>query len=140
MKVDYQGPFDLIFYCYYAFPTVMPDDIGKIFGKEYFSQVIEPEAREEFAKTFQDSSPKAVVTFNKMIFNKVAESKVDRYIDRLIGGDLIQSLVKGIDRSIPIFLTLPTGWRYHRQHQEIRRRSLELIKGAIKEKQILPKG
>ena len=50
LKAKYRGPFDLIFYCYYAFPTNYPEDIRKIFGKEYFRQVIEPDAINEFRK------------------------------------------------------------------------------------------
>src|SRR5450759_1042092 len=55
LKAEYRGPFELIFYCYYAFPTNFPEDISRIFGKEYFSQVIEPEAMDEFRKTVQET-------------------------------------------------------------------------------------
>ena len=36
LNAKYQGPFELIFYCYYAFPTDYPEDIRRIFGKEVF--------------------------------------------------------------------------------------------------------
>ena len=65
LEVIYQGPFELIFYCYNAFPTDYPEDIHRIFGEEYFRQVIEPEAMDEFRKTIQETSAEAVVTFNK---------------------------------------------------------------------------
>ena len=68
LKAKYRGPFELIFYCYYAFPTDDPKDISKIFGKEYFREVIEPEAIDEFRKTIQETPVDAVVTFNKGIF------------------------------------------------------------------------
>jgi hypothetical protein len=55
-EVKYRGPFELIFYCYYAFPTDFPEDIKKIFGREYFNQFIEPESNNEFRKTIQDTS------------------------------------------------------------------------------------
>jgi hypothetical protein len=29
VEVKYQGPFELVFYCYYAFPTNYPEDIKK---------------------------------------------------------------------------------------------------------------
>jgi hypothetical protein len=64
VNAKYQGPFELIFYCYYAFPTDLPDDIRKIFGKEYFRQVIEPEAMDEFRQTIQETCVEAVVAFN----------------------------------------------------------------------------
>ncbi|MBI9045532.1 MAG: hypothetical protein JEZ06_13665 [Anaerolineaceae bacterium] len=46
VKLEYETAFELIFYCYYAFPTDYPEDIRKIFGREYFNQSIEPEAAE----------------------------------------------------------------------------------------------
>jgi hypothetical protein len=51
VQAKYRGPFELLFYCYYAFPTDLPEDIEKIFGRKYFSQFIEPEASEELRKT-----------------------------------------------------------------------------------------
>jgi len=64
LKASYQGPFELIFHCYYAFPTDYPEDIKKIFGTEFFNQVIEPEAANEFKQTVQETGVEAVVTFN----------------------------------------------------------------------------
>jgi hypothetical protein len=55
LNAEYDGPFELLFYCYYAFPTNYPEEIKKIFGKSYFKQYIELEARDEFRKTIQDS-------------------------------------------------------------------------------------
>ena len=131
LNARYQGPFELIFYCYYAFPTDFPEDISRIFGKEYFSQFIEPESNDEFRKIIHETSVEAVVTFNKGIFNLVAKDQIERYVDRIVGGELIQSQVKGIDRSIPIFLTFPTGWRFRKQYKQLRKTSLERIKAAI---------
>jgi hypothetical protein len=131
LKANYQGPFELIFNCYYAFPTNFPEDISRIFGKEYFRQVIEPQAMDEFRKTIQETSVETVVTFNKGIFNLVSKDRIDTYIERLIEGELIQSQVNGIDRYVPIFLTFPTGWRYHRQYRRFRKASLDTIKTAI---------
>jgi hypothetical protein len=131
LKANYQGPFELTFYCYYAFPTNFPEDISKIFGKEYFSQVIETEAIDECRKTIQETSVEAVVTFNKGIFNLVSEDQIERYIERLIEGELIQNQIKVIDRYIPVFLTFPTGWRYHAQYKKFREASLDRIRTAI---------
>ncbi len=128
LKAKYRGPFDLIFYCYYAFPTDYPEDISRIFGKEYFSRVIEPEAMNEFRKTIQETSVEAVVTFNKGIFNLVSKDRIERYVDRLMEGELIQSQINGIDRYVPIFLTFPTGWRYNRQYRQFRKASLDAIR------------
>ena len=129
LKANYQGPFELIFYCYYAFPTNYPEDISRIFGKDYFSQFIEPESVDEFRKTIQESSVEAVVTFNKGIFNLVSKDQVEHYIERLIKGELIQGQIKGIDRCVPIYLTFPTGWRFC--PRKFRKDSLDTIRTAI---------
>ncbi|MEA3439751.1 MAG: hypothetical protein U9R58_05660 [Chloroflexota bacterium] len=131
VKAKYRGPFDLIFYCYYAFPTDYPEDIRRIFGKEYFSQSIEPEAADEFRQIIQATSVDAVVMFNKGIFNLVSQATIECYVERLNAGELIQSQIKGIDRMVPIFLTYPTGWRYHRQYRQFRKASLDTIRTAI---------
>lgn len=120
IKAKYQGPFELIFYCYYAFPTDFPEHISKIFGKKYFKQVIEPKAVNEFRNTIQETSVETVVTFNKGIFNLVSKDRIERYIERLKEGGLIQSQIKGINRCVPIYLTFPTGWRYHKQYRQVR--------------------
>ena len=62
---SYPSEFDLVFYCYFAFPTDYPEDISTIFGKEYFRKNIEPEAQEEFRNTLRNIEIEAVVTFNK---------------------------------------------------------------------------
>ncbi|MCX6030504.1 MAG: hypothetical protein NT169_14555 [Chloroflexi bacterium] len=129
LKAKYQGPFELIFYCYYAFPTKDPKDIIRIFGSEYFSQFIEQESIDEFKKTIQETSVEAVVTFNKEIFNLVSKYQVERYIDRLMEGELIQSQIKGTERYVPIFLTFPTGWRYC--PRQFRKASLDIVRTAI---------
>ena len=138
VEVKYRGPFELIFYCYYAFPTDFPEDIKKIFGREYFNQFIEPESNDEFRKMIQDTSVDVVVTFNKGIFNLVSNDQVERYIERLKEGELIQSQIKGIDRFVPIFLTFPTGWRYHKKYREFRKASLDRIRTAIRSGLIVP--
>ena len=130
-RVGYQGRFELIFYCYYAFPTDYPEDIKRIFGKECFNKFIEREAADEFKATIQETPVEAVVVFNKGVFNHVAQAPVDRYIKRLHAGELIRSQIKGIDRTIPVFLTYPTGWRYHRQYMQFRVKNLEKIKTSI---------
>jgi hypothetical protein len=131
LKVKYQGPFELVFYCYYAFPTDFPEDIRKIFGEQLFSQLIGSEAIREFKETIRRASIEAVVTFNKGIFNLVSNTSVGRYLDQLIKGDLIRGWIQGIDKCIPVFLTYPTGWRYHKEYRQLRKVSLEAIRAAI---------
>ena len=131
LEAKYTGPFELIFYCYYAFPTDYPEDIRKIFGRDYFDRFIAPEAITEFRQTVQETSVEAVVTFNKGIFNLVSKEQVERYAERLIAGELIQSQLSDMDRTIPIFLTFPTGWRYHKEYRQLRKASLDSIRLAI---------
>jgi hypothetical protein len=138
LQAKYPGPFEFIFYCYYAFPTDYPEHIRKIFGKEFFGRVIEPESIDEFKKTIQETSVDAVVTFNKGIFNLVSESKIERYIKRLIKGELIQSQIKGVHRYVPIFLTFPTGFIYHVKYKQLRKTSLDTIRTAICTKMSVP--
>jgi hypothetical protein len=130
-KAEYQGPFEFIFYCYYAFPTDYPEHIRRIFGKEFFRQVIEPEAIDEFNKTIHETSVDAIVTFNKGIFNLVSKDKTERYINRLVQGELIQSQINNIDRNVPIFLTFPTGFIYHVEYKQLRKASFDRIRIAI---------
>jgi len=131
LNVQYEGPFELIFYCYYAFPTNYPGDISKIFGKKYFKQVIVPEAYNELRKTIQETNVKAVVTFNKGIFNLVSSDPVRIYIQRLANGEQIRGEIKDFERDIPIFLTYPTGWRFHKQYMQLRKDSLVEIRTEI---------
>jgi hypothetical protein len=131
LKAEYPGPFELIFYCYYAFPTDYPNDLRKIFEGDFFKEVIQPKAKNEFWETIQDTAVKAVVSFNKEIFNLVSKEPSKRCIDRLMGGELIQSQIKGVDRRIPIFLTFPTGWRFRHDITHSRIVSLEKIRTAI---------
>lgn len=131
LNVKYQGPFELIFYCYYAFPTPYPEDINKIFGKEYIEKNLEPEANYEFRKTVQETSVEAVVTFNRGIFNLISDDQTELCEERLIAGEIIQSQIHDIDCAIPVFLTFPTGWRFHKQYRQLRKVSLDAIKTAI---------
>jgi len=131
-NAKYEGPFDFVFYPYYTFPTNYPNEIKKIFGKVYFNEAIEPEAREEFKKTIQDTEVEAVVAFNKDVFNLVSEKTVDKYINLLINGELVESRVKVVEKEIPTFLTFPTGWRYHKKIVQLRKKSLDLIRSSIK--------
>jgi hypothetical protein len=131
LKAIYRGPLELLFYCYYAFPTNYPEEIKKIFGDQYFSQYIEPEAKKEFREAIQDAAVQAVVTFNKGIFNLVSENQIELYTGDLKTGKLIRSHLKGINQFITIFLTFPTGWHFHKDWQRLRVESLERIRIAI---------
>ena len=131
LQVKYPGPFELYFYCYYVFPTRYPDHIARIFGKKFFRQIIEPQAKSEFRKTVQERAIEAIVVFNKGIFNLVSGEKIERYIEQLNKGELVQGRMRVFDKEIPIFLTHPTGWRYDKEFKTLRETSLEKIKAAI---------
>jgi hypothetical protein len=131
LHVEYHSPFKLSFYCYYAFPSDYPDHIRKIFGEAFFSK-IETEAKAEFKKTVQQTAVEAIVTFNKVIFNHVAREKINTYISLLKKGQIVRGQVEDTDKNIPIFLTYPTGWRYHSEYRTLRICNLEKIKEAIR--------
>lgn len=131
LQVEYSGPFELYFYCYYAFPTAYPDHIPKILGRNFFKEIIEPEAKEEFRKTAKETGINAIIVYNKSIFNLIADEKIDKYIDRLNGGRLVHSKFRGSGQSIPIYLTYPTGWRYHKNYMKLRIDNLEKIRAEI---------
>jgi hypothetical protein len=131
LQVKYPSPFELYFYCYYVFPTRYPNHIARIFGKRFISQIIEPEADAEFRKTIQEIPFKAIVVFNKDIFNLVSDEKIERYIAQLNKGELVQGRIRKFNKDIPIFLTYPTGWRYDKEFKKLRETSLEKIKTAI---------
>jgi hypothetical protein len=131
LELDYSGLFEYLFYCYYAFPTDYPEDIKKIFGKEYFQQQIEPEAVDEFNKMILENNVQKVITLNKGIFNLVSENPVEKYIDRLKQGDVIQSRLKLMEDGIPIFLTFPTGWRYAKDFKDLRIKNLNQIRQEL---------
>ena len=131
LNLEYESPFELLFYCYYSFPTRYPDHLPKLFGKDFFIIVIEPEAKQAFSKIIQNEKPAALVTFNKLIFNLVSTEPVGKYIARLKQGKVIQNVLHGTEEEIPIFLTYPTGWRYDSDFREYRRKSLERIKDLV---------
>ena len=130
-NLQYQSPFDFLFYCYYAFPTDFPDDIKWIFGTDYFTKVIEPEAKEEIGEILFKNNVEKVITFNKGIFNLISKNPVKNYIRQLTQGEIIESKITKIDRNIPIFLTYPTGWRYHKNFKQLRINNITTIRAAI---------
>jgi hypothetical protein len=131
LRLEYESPFELLFYCYYAFPTRYPEHIQKLFGKDFFKEVIEPEASQAFSRIIQNEQPAAVVTFNKSIFNLASTEPVGKYIARLKHGDVIQNVLHGTEKKVPVFVTYPTGWRYDSDYKNLRRKSLERVKDSV---------
>ncbi len=82
-----------------------------------------------------ENNVQKVITFNKGIFNLVSENPVEKYIDRLKKGDVIQSRLKVMESRIPIFLTFPTGWFYAKDFKDLRIKNLDLIRQAMIEGQ-----
>jgi hypothetical protein len=130
-KLRYESPFDFLFYCYYSFPTDFPDDIERIFGTDYFRKVVEPETEREFIEILRENDVGKVITFNKGIFNLISKDTVEHYVGQLMQGKIIESKIRGIDRDIPVFLTYPTGWRYHKDYEQLRISNLTAIRAII---------
>jgi len=133
LNLEYSGPFDLLFCCYYAFPASYPDDIPKIFGRSFFDRYIQHEAYEEFQTILRETQVVSVVTFNKDIFNLISNNRITEYIDQLDSGGIIRGRNIQTDRDIPVYLTYPTGWRYQKKFNKFRKESLERIKTDILE-------
>jgi len=131
LRVEYPGPFEFLFCCYYAFPTTMPEQIRGIFGDEFFDEVIKEKARKEFARRTEDTHVAVIVTFNKSIFNLITNSKIPVYIERLKGGNVVSDWCRNGEKKIPVFLTYPTGWRYHKKSEKLRVKNLKLVKDDI---------
>ena len=73
-----------------------------------------------------------MLTFNKGVFNLVVENKVKTYIQRLKAGEVIRGKVQGAQQDLPIFLTYPTGWRFHKDFIRLRVESLVAIRNLIR--------
>lgn len=129
--VDYEGPFDFIFYPYYVFPTRYPDHLPKVFGKDFFEGFIEKEAKIEFDNLIETLNIQGIISFNKEIFNRVANDKIKTYINQMVKGELFKSIVKSGEIDIPIYQTFPTGWRYHPEMMKIRSVNLSTIAKSL---------
>ncbi len=130
-NVDYEGPFDYVFYPYYVFPTRYPEHLPQVFGKDFFDNIIEIEAKDEFEKQVRDLQIGAIISFNREIFNRVANEKIGAYINRMVQGELFHNIVKVGGKDIPIYQTFPTGWRFHPEMMRIRADNLNAISKAI---------
>ena len=130
-KCEYDGPFDYVFYPYYVFPTLYPTHIKKIFGKDFFRNVIETEAKVEFLNTIRQIDFDAIVVFNIGIFNHVSVDYIEYCRDKLVAGEIIQSQISKIDKSLHSFYTFPTGWRFHVDYRRLRIISLDKIRQEI---------
>ncbi len=131
LNLEYMGPFDLIFCSYYAFPADHPDDIPKIFGRSFFDRYIQHEAYRELQTMLEDTQAVAVVVFSRDIFNLISHTEIKTYIDWLDNGEIIRGWNNQTHKSIPVYLTYPTGWRHHKKFSTLRKASLEKIKTDI---------
>jgi len=108
----------------------MPDQIKKIF-REFFERHIQEEARTEFAERVRETGIEGIVTFNKSIFNLTTGQKLKRYISELKEEKMVEGSIQDTTKSIPVFLTYPTGWRYHPDFKNLRVKSLQAIKKKL---------
>lgn len=134
LKADYPGPFDLIFHCFYSFPTDYPDDIKPIFGDKFFTEHIEPNAHNELNKIVTVTNVVAIVVFNKMVFNKISTNQVKQSMATLQNNGTIMGFLNFGQKQIPVFLTYPTGWRYHKDFMALKETSMKRIEAAINQR------
>ena len=128
LEREYSSRFNLIFHCYFDFPSNYPTEIKKIFGKKFFAEIIESEAKDNLQKIIRKHNIKSILVLNKEIYNLVADVKIKTYISTLNKGGLIKGTTGKIGMSIPIYLSYPTGWHYTKNIQTLRKESLSKIK------------
>ena len=100
-------------------------------------EIIKPKAKKEIRQIIKGTGVNGILVYNKSIFNLVADEKIDRYIERLKRGGLVHSKFNGSGQNIPIYLTYPTGWRYHKNYMKLRIDNLEKIRNEIIRRNVL---
>jgi hypothetical protein len=129
-KNKYKSDYEYIFSCYYAFPTDYPDHIKKIFGP-CFKNYILPQDEKIFRAIIEMNDIRAVITFNKDIYNLITENKIKPLL-KLKNGEIISNAVQGVKNRVTIFYTFPTGWRYAKDWKRLRVENLKMIYTEIK--------
>ena len=122
---NYPSRFVLGFVTYWIFPTFKPDHLKHLFGK-----IREPygfENSKERLNTILNSwNPKAIICFNGQVFEDMTGLSTHGYTKH-VEKALPQGTYTTPMRSFSIFLTFPAAWRYIKNSQAVRRKSLQRI-------------
>ncbi len=131
LKSEFNGAFNLIFHCYYPFPTRRPEDISRIFGG-FFRRVIEPRSRKEFEGTVITNGVQAVLCFNGPVGSQLTGTDTRRYTNDLDNGILWKKEARVSPRGkISLYLIYPTGWWGRYREKSLVQRNLAAIRDDI---------
>jgi len=133
LKSEFNGAFNLIFHCYYPFPTRRPEDIRLIFGG-FFRRVIEPRSRKEFEATVVKNGVQAVLCFNGPVGGRLTGADPHGYTKDLDNGMLWKKEARVSPRGkISLYLIYPTGWWGRSRKKDLVQRKLAAIRDDILE-------
>src|SRR3972149_6708287 len=131
LNAGYDGPFTLGLACYWLFPTFDPSHLQALFG-----QAVEPPGfdhpRRRFDRLLGEWQPKAVISFNKKVFEEFAGARTTGNIIERLRTDLIRYNYRAGDLAVPIFATYPAGWRFDPDASRLRQDRLRRIASAIR--------
>ncbi len=130
LNIRYDSPFALGFACYWIFPTFDPRHLRTL-----FEPAMEPpgfdQPKRRFDRLVGEWQPKAVISFNKKVFEEFAGARTTGNIIKRLRTDLIRYNHRVRDLAVPIFATYPAGWRFDSDASRLRQDSLRRIAGAI---------
>ncbi|MCZ6547115.1 MAG: hypothetical protein O6837_03220 [Deltaproteobacteria bacterium] len=131
LNIGYDGPFALGFACYWLFPTFDPSHLKALFGR-----AMEPPGfdhpKRRIDRLLGEWQPKAVISFNKKVFEEFAGARTTGNIIERLRADLVRYNYRVRELAVPIFATYPAGWRFDPNATRLRQDSLRRIADAIR--------
>lgn len=126
----YESPFRIFIAVLLSFPSNFPHELPEIFGvHEYRKMIIA--GKKKIEELLAKYDIKNVICFGKTQFDIMASfASPDQYTNTLKRGNVIQSLTS-FSKSVSIFLTFPTGWRYDTDSQQMKCENLKQIMEII---------
>ncbi len=125
LQKKYSSRFVLGFATYWIFPTFHPKHL-----KELFRKAREPngfENTEERLNLILNAwNPIAIICFNGEVFEDMTGISTQGYTRHIEEG-LFQGIYETPTLSFRVFLTYPAAWRYVKNAENVRRRSLQRI-------------
>ncbi len=108
------------------FPTEDPDHLSEIFGSSIYERMLS-EGAEEIQSLILENDLKFVICFQKLQYEAVVNSEpMTGYKNDLISGKLIHDH-SSFSKEVIAYLTYPTGWRFHKDHVNLKKDSLRRI-------------
>lgn len=129
VDLGYDGPFAFGFGCYWIFPTFHPDHLKRLFGKAFEPPGFQ-NTKERFEGLLKTWHPKAVVSFNKQVFEELTHRSAKGYTKQIRTG-IFTGEYNSQNETCRIFQTFPASWRYDKEAPRLRRESLKRIFDVI---------